>query len=257
MKKHYFFKFILLLIPVSAFLLMSSSGGRNEGRTGSPGDGGSTCASCHSGGSFGLSPTITTNIPAGGYDLNTTYNITVSGGAAPKLGFQLTAEETTSNGKVGTFTAGTGSRLTTSTNAVTHSNTSNSSWSFTWKSPSSDVGPIKFYAAVNAANGDGSTGGDEIVTTATNNFTVLGISEVNRLDFDMYPNPASEKLTIQLPSGSDNATVQFYDYVGRLALTKKISNTNNKIDVNSLSTGVYVLKVLSDNKIGSQKFIKK
>ena len=49
----------------------------------------------------------------------------------------------------------------------------------------------------------------------------LGVSEARRLDFDMNPNPASEKITIQLPSGSTNATVAFYDYIGRLALRKK------------------------------------
>ena len=76
-------------------------------------------------------------------------------------------------------------------------------------------------------------------------------------NFEMYPNPSSEKLTIQLPSGTDNATVEFYDYVGRLALSKKITRNDDDINVNNLSTGIYVLKVLSENKIGSQKFIKK
>lgn len=90
--------------------------------------------------------------------------------------------------------------------------------------------------------------------TSTN---VLGISEANRLDFEMYPNPASERVTIQLPSGSDEATVEFYDYLGRLALTKNVTDSNNKIDVNNLSSGIYILKVVSNDKIGSQKFIKK
>ena len=47
MKKHYFFNFLLLLIPVSAFILMSNSSGRTSGSSGSPGDGGNTCAECH------------------------------------------------------------------------------------------------------------------------------------------------------------------------------------------------------------------
>ena len=73
----------------------------------------------------------------------------------------------------------------------------------------------------------------------------------------MFPNPASESLTIQLPSGSENASVEFYDYIGRLALTQNVSQTNNIINVQDLSSGVYILKVLSDDKIGTQKFIKK
>ena len=84
----------------------------------------------------------------------------------------------------------------------------------------------------------------------------LSIPEAKRLDFDMNPNPASEKIAIQLPSGSTNATVAFYDYIGRLALRKKISLSDNTIMVQDLSSGMYILKVLVGDKIGVKKFIK-
>ncbi len=86
--------------------------------------------------------------------------------------------------------------------------------------------------------------------------SVLSTPEANRLNFEMYPNPASESLKVQLSSGSDKATVQFYDNIGRLALSKNVTNENNTIGINSLSKGVYIVKVLSNDKIGSQKFIK-
>jgi len=256
MKKHYFLKFLLLLIPVSAFLLMSSSGGRDGNTTGSPGDSNNTCTQCHNpGANFNLSPSITTNIPTSGYDLNTTYTINVTSTSnSSKLGFQLTAENN-SNTKIGSFTAGSGSRV--SGQRITHSSPSSSgNWSFTWKSPATNEGEVTFYTAVNATNGNGSTSGDQVVTTNTS-AQVLSISEAKRLSFDMYPNPATDNLTIQMPSGSEKATVQFYDYVGRLALSKTISSANNNIDVNNLSKGVYILKVLTEDKIGSQKFIKR
>jgi hypothetical protein len=41
-----------------------------------------------------------------------------------------------------------------------------------------------------------------------------------------------------------------------LALTKKVTSTKNILDVNSLSKGVYILKVVTEDKAGSQKFIK-
>lgn len=86
--------------------------------------------------------------------------------------------------------------------------------------------------------------------------SVLSAPSANRLDFEMYPNPASTDVTIQLPSGSEQATVQFYDQIGKLTLSKSITNDNNSINVNDLATGIYILKVLADNKIGTQKFIK-
>jgi plastocyanin len=85
---------------------------------------------------------------------------------------------------------------------------------------------------------------------------VLSISEVKRLKFEMFPNPASNKVRIQLPSGAEKATVEFYDSSGRLALSKKVTRVNNKMDVNTLSKGIYILKVFTVDQIGSQKFIK-
>ncbi|WP_299672282.1 choice-of-anchor V domain-containing protein [uncultured Polaribacter sp.] len=256
MKKNYLFKFLLLAIPVTALLLMSNSGGITAGRSGSPGDGGNSCAGCHTGGSVGVSANITTNIPAGGYELNTNYTVSVNATSSAAGGFQMVAENA-SNTKVGAFTAGTGSRTTTDKLRITHSNSDNNSWSFTWKSPATDAGNIKFYAAAVVANGDGNNGaGDKVALTSTSGATVLGISEAKRLNFDMFPNPSSENVTIQLPSGANTAVVDFYDYVGRLALSKKITTLNNKIEVANLSAGVYLLKVVTDDKIGSQQFIK-
>ena len=84
----------------------------------------------------------------------------------------------------------------------------------------------------------------------------LSTLETKRLKFEMFPNPASNKVSIQLPSGSENATVEFYDSLGRLALSKKVTRINNKMDVNALSKGIYILKVFTADQIGSQKFIK-
>ena len=262
MKKHYFFKFILLLIPASAFILLSFSGGIGGSRSGSPGDGGTTCTACHApGANFGASASISTNIPASGYELNTNYQITVNASSsASGHGFQLTSERIDTNAKVGSFTAGTGSVAQNGGNAVSHQGISASgNWTFTWTSPSTDVGDVTFYAAVNAVNGNGSTSGDQVVTTSQSVITngVLGITDAKRLNFEMFPNPASENVTIQLPTNSENALVEFYDYVGRLALSKKVSDLDKVVNVSSLSSGIYMIKVISNDKIGSQKFIKK
>jgi plastocyanin len=85
---------------------------------------------------------------------------------------------------------------------------------------------------------------------------VLSILEAKRLKFETFPNPASNNVSIQLPSGTEKATVHFYDSLGRLALSKKVTSIKNTIDLNSISSGVYILKVVTEDKIGSQKFIK-
>jgi len=256
MKKNYFFKALLFSIPLGAFLLMSSSTGRDDARTGSPGDGGATCSACHTTAPTTESVSISTNIPGTGYDLSTAYSVTVTvNSTEPDHGFQLTAEKLSDNGKIGSFTAGGGSRVTGQ--RITHANDSQSSWTFTWTSPATDQGDIKFYAAAVAANGNGGNGaGDKTVTTQSGTFSVLGISEAKLLKFEMYPNPSSDEVKIQLPSGTISASVNMYDYVGRLVYSKKVTTVDNTINVQDLSRGMYVLRVTTEDKVGAQQFIK-
>jgi hypothetical protein len=87
--------------------------------------------------------------------------------------------------------------------------------------------------------------------------SVLSTPEAKRLDFDLFPNPATETTTIQLPSEESKATIQFYDYIGKLVSTKSITNINNNFSVRDLASGVYILKVIAGSKIGTQKFIKR
>ena len=103
----------------------------------------------------------------------------------------------------------------------------------------------------------GGFSGDQVVTGDSGQISSLSIPDAKRLDFEMYPNPSITELTIQLPSGINDAIVEFYDTMGRLSLSKKITISNSLINVSTLSSGIYLLKVLSEDKIGAQKFIKK
>ena len=86
--------------------------------------------------------------------------------------------------------------------------------------------------------------------------TTAGISENNLLSFEMYPNPVSDVLNIQLPTGTEKAEVGVFDYTGRLVTSKIISSNDTSIDVQKLSNGIYLIRVSSDAKIGAQRFIK-
>ncbi|MDA9584903.1 T9SS type A sorting domain-containing protein [Flavobacteriaceae bacterium] len=85
----------------------------------------------------------------------------------------------------------------------------------------------------------------------------LGISENNLLSFEMYPNPVSDLLNIQLPTGTEKAEVGVFDYTGRLVSSKTISSNDTAIDVQQISKGIYMIRVAANNKIGVQRFIKK
>jgi len=85
----------------------------------------------------------------------------------------------------------------------------------------------------------------------------LGVYENNLLSFEMYPNPVSDVLNIQLPTGTEKAEVGVFDYTGRLVSSKTISSNDTAIDVQQISKGIYMIRVDANNKIGVQRFIKK
>jgi hypothetical protein len=119
---------------------------------------------------------ITTDIPMTGYVPGTTYTITLTGthSGVGKFGFELTAEDN-ANSKVGTFviTDATQTQLKNGGNAVTHTGAGTSpsgnakTWTVDWTAPSAGTGDVGFYAAFNAANGNGNTAGDVVYTTST------------------------------------------------------------------------------------------
>ena len=98
---------------------------------------------------------------------------------------------------------------------------------------------------------DGNMNGTVNVTSTA------GISENNLLSFEMYPNPVSDLLNIQLPTGTEKAEVSVFDYTGRLVSSKTISSNDTAIDVQKISKGIYMIRVATNTKIGVQRFIKK
>ena len=87
--------------------------------------------------------------------------------------------------------------------------------------------------------------------------STAGISENNLLSFEMYPNPVSDVLNIQLPTGTEKAEVSIFDYTGRLVSSKTISSNDTGMDVQQISKGIYMIRVATNTKIGVQRFIKK
>lgn len=190
-----FYPWLLLLALPIYFIFQANNSGSPGGRTGSIGDGGQTCTGCHSGTAQLVTGWITTNIPTTGYTPGQTYTITVTGThtGVVKFGFELTAENATGT-KVGTFviTNSTQTKLVNQNKAVTHTaagttpSGNTKSWSVNWTAPNPGVGPVTFYAALNAANGNGTTSGDVIYRTLTTvNQAQAGVDITFRVDMSL------------------------------------------------------------------------
>ncbi len=55
---------------------------------------------------------------------------------------------------------------------------------------------------------------------------MLGIAKEKQLDFALYPNPSSDNINVQLPSGVTKAELNIFDISGRLVRSAKITSQN-------------------------------
>lgn len=87
---------------------------------------------------------------------------------------------------------------------------------------------------------------------------VLGIENNNFQTFNVYPNPTSGSVSIQL-STSENVTVSLYDIRGRIVYNKMFNNSgsifNQEVTFDNLQQGLYLLNVDSDGKKATKKLI--
>lgn len=88
---------------------------------------------------------------------------------------------------------------------------------------------------------------------------MVGIEEntVNN-NISVYPNPASDKITIYLQNINDlqNTTVSVFDIQGQLLLQQNVKQAKTEININSFAKGMYVAKICNNTNIVFQKFIK-
>lgn len=81
-----------------------------------------------------------------------------------------------------------------------------------------------------------------------------GIAEQESEFVTVYPNPASDQLNLQLPESCQQFTCYLYDSQGRLVLQQEDATTLN---LSTLTTGWYEVKVQSSNGVFTQKFVKR
>lgn len=246
---------LLLLIPVILIFTAYKSGSPG-GYSGSAGDKGSTCVKCHTSSATITSGWIITNIPSTGYLSDQVYVITLTASdpTAKLFGFELTAEDN-SGVKSGTFNVvnSPGTKLVNANKSVTHTSTGTATtenlkiWNIEWTAPSETAGTINFFAAINAANGNGTNSGDVIYkTSASVTPAVTGI-EILKNSVQLYPNPTSGIVNIDISGQSAQVDLEIWNYQGQLEDHIVINNGSNQINLSHLPKGLYILKMSSGN----------
>ena len=148
---------------------------------------------------------------------------------------------TTSNTVAGTV------RTIIATRALSTGDTSGSDFTFTNSTASINLIwalGSSLTLAQHQSRGSGVSGNFAL---STDSFAMAG--------FKLYPNPADDIFAIELPNEFETVEVKLFDVVGKLVFTKQISQLDNKINIDSLVAGNYIVKVTSDEKTFSTNLI--
>lgn len=95
--------------------------------------------------------------------------------------------------------------------------------------------------------------------TALNNYigSTGSISDNQLSEMSIFPNPIEDTFTIDLKSSYfENLKIQLYTILGKVVLEKESTNSKT-IDISSLDSGIYILKLSNGNQYKSLKLIKK
>ena len=92
-------------------------------------------------------------------------------------------------------------------------------------------------------------------TVLINVFLATGKTEVRNNEFiALYPNPVMDAFNV--PGIDGRATISITDLNGKTVLTKVIS-PDEKVSVSNLSSGIYLVKITTNNGIALKKMVKK
>jgi hypothetical protein len=89
----------------------------------------------------------------------------------------------------------------------------------------------------------------------TENSSPLSVNEDLINNTTIFPNPVEKELTINTTMDLENSLITIFNIQGKKIFNSKF-NTNN-IDVSSLQSGIYFLRIIKDNLEANLKFVKK
>ena len=225
---------LLLLFAVSTGSAFAYSFGPPDEKTGAPNENTCAQAGCHTGNDLNVSGgSLMLTVPET-YIPNEVYTVVVnlSRTGQSRWGFEMTALDA-DGARAGSFAAdGAGNAQLSEANSkqyIKHTAIGTAqgtpdehSWEFQWTAPNADIGPITFYAAGNASNGNFNPVDDYIYTTQSESTP---------------PDPVVAGVSLEIVG---EAALSTADAVTGVNYTLKVTNTGNVTDTVSLEASAEV-----------------
>ncbi|MBW1296143.1 glycoside hydrolase family 9 protein, partial [Aquimarina litoralis] len=84
----------------------------------------------------------------------------------------------------------------------------------------------------------------------------VGENEINQNTIKVFPNPISDVLNIQSSLANTISKVELYSIQGKKILSKEIDNTTASLNISNITSGLYLVKIISEGQSHTSKIIK-
>lgn len=105
----------------------------------------------------------------------------------------------------------------------------------------------------------GRNGGAETITAIqyqdSVRFRPTAIAEISNNKFSISPNPASNKIYIEINASIDAASIQLFNLEGKNVLEQKLFSNKTTIEVSHLERGIYFVAISNNNAFGVKKIV--
>jgi hypothetical protein len=86
--------------------------------------------------------------------------------------------------------------------------------------------------------------------------TTLGVASVEENQINLYPNPVSDYLNVNLPQAMKGAAISVFNLMGQQMIVETNQNNQQTLDVSSFDAGTYFITAKFNGKSITQKFVK-
>jgi hypothetical protein len=84
----------------------------------------------------------------------------------------------------------------------------------------------------------------------------LSLQDEKNSEIKIFPNPVDQYLNIKVSDNIEDSILTIYNVLGKVVLKQKITKSINSVDVSSISSGLYMLRIQSKHASKTFKFIK-
>ncbi|MEO5777154.1 MAG: T9SS type A sorting domain-containing protein [Flavobacterium sp.] len=122
----------------------------------------------------------------------------------------------------------------------------------TWTAPATGT----YYFGFNDVSAAAATTAATMRFDTVNFTSVLGTNDFLSSKFSVFPNPVSNVINFSNDQNAVVSTIELADLNGRVIKSMKVNATEGQISVSDLATGIYMMKITTDQGVAVKKVVK-